>query len=120
MDNLATHSPAALYHTFPPGLGSPSGGKVRNSSHPTAWELARALAEIEFSVLARQCLARRIATVEELEREVQAWQEQRNVQAPTITWRFTTADARIKLRRLYPTFAAKQPPCSQSPVAKEV
>ena len=58
--------------------------------------------EIELSVLARQCLARRIETREELEREVAAWEEERNERGVEIQWRFTTADARIKLRRLYP------------------
>jgi hypothetical protein len=60
------------------------------------------MAEIELSVLARQCLARRIETREELEREVAAWEEERNERGVEIRWRFTTADARIKLRRLYP------------------
>ena len=60
------------------------------------------MAEIELSVLARQCLDRRIETREELEREVAAWEEERNERGVEIRWRFTTADARIKLRRLYP------------------
>ncbi len=60
------------------------------------------MAEIELSVLARQCLARRIETREEREREVAAWEEERNERGVEIRWRFTTADARIKLRRLYP------------------
>ena len=61
------------------------------------------LAEIELSALARQSLSRRIGTWEELEREVQAWQEQRNAALTTVNWRLTTADARIKLKRLYPS-----------------
>ena len=54
-------------------------------------------------VLARQCLAQRIETKEDLERHVAAWEEERNERGDQIKWRFTTADARIKLRRLYPT-----------------
>ena len=61
------------------------------------------MAEIELSVLARQCLDRRIETRGELEREVAAWEEQRNERGVEVRWQFTTADARIKLRRLYPT-----------------
>ena len=60
------------------------------------------MAEIELSALARQCLSRRIATQEKLEQEVQIWQRKRNAEAITVNWRFTTADARIKLKRLYP------------------
>ena len=60
------------------------------------------MAEIELSVLARQCLVRRIETREELEREVEAREEERNERQVGVKWRFTTADARIKLRHLYP------------------
>ena len=60
------------------------------------------MAEIELSVLSRQCLDRRIETAEELQREVAAWEEDRNERAVEVRWRFTTADARIKLRHLYP------------------
>ena len=60
------------------------------------------IAEIELSVLARQGLARNIATVEGLCQQVQSWQEHRNQQVGTVNWQFRTADARIKLKRLYP------------------
>ena len=60
------------------------------------------MAEIELSVLARQCLERRIESAEELVREVSAWEEERNERGVEVRWQFTTADARIKLRRLYP------------------
>ncbi len=66
------------------------------------------MAEIELSALARQCLSRRIGTHEELDREVQAWQQRRDEEATTITWRFTTADARIKLKRLYPSLEPRK------------
>lgn len=61
------------------------------------------MAEIEFSVLSRQCLARRIPNRESLQQEVQACVERRNYQFRTVDWQFTTADARIKLQRLYPS-----------------
>ncbi|HEC36327.1 MAG TPA: hypothetical protein ENI39_07320 [Anaerolineae bacterium] len=59
-------------------------------------------AEIEFSILARQCLNRRLPDVESVGREVKAWTEARNAAQDTVEWRFTTADARLKLHRLYP------------------
>ena len=61
------------------------------------------MAEIEFSVLKRQCLSRRIPDQQTLTREVQAWQNRRNQQCSTVHWRFTTQDARIKLKKLYPS-----------------
>ena len=100
-DNLNTHTTAALYEAFPA---------------QQAWALARRLeihhtpvhgswlnvAEIELSVLARQCLGRRIGSAEELRSEVSAWVEERNAQASRVEWRFTTDDARTRLRHLYP------------------
>lgn len=77
------------------------------------------LAEIELSALARQCLSRCIGSQEELEREVQAWQHQRNTEAIMVNWRFTTADARIKLKRLYPSLEKKKAPSSTEHVAKK-
>jgi hypothetical protein len=62
------------------------------------------MAEIELSVLGRQCLSRRIADQKTLRREVSAWEKSRNDSAATVTWRFTTEDARIRLTRLYPSF----------------
>lgn len=59
--------------------------------------------EIEFSVLSRQCLNRRIDNIQEIKSEVAAWQESRNKQQASIDWRFTTSDARVKLHRLYPS-----------------
>ena len=61
------------------------------------------MAEIELSVLVRQCLDRRIPDQETLTQEVEAWEQRRNREAHTVDWRFTTADARIKLKRLYPS-----------------
>jgi transposase len=106
MDNLATHSPAALYHTFAPAEARRLVEKLEIHHTPLHGSWLN-MAEIEFSALARQALARRIATVEELERHINAWQGQRNAAATTINWRFTTADARIKLKRLYPSLESK-------------
>jgi hypothetical protein len=78
------------------------------------------MAEIEFAALARQCLSRHIATVEELKHQVACWQEQRNAAATTVNWRFTTADARIKLKRLYPSLKTKTTNPEPETVAKEV
>ena len=61
------------------------------------------MAEIELSVLHRQCLDRRIESAEEMARQVDAWQEDRNEREVGVQWRFTTADARVKLHKLYPT-----------------
>jgi hypothetical protein len=62
------------------------------------------VAEIELSVLAKQCLNRRIGTTQELAKEVEAWVKQRNTEHCRVVWTFTTADARVKLRHLYPQF----------------
>ena len=62
------------------------------------------MAEIELSILSRQCLSRRIADKQFLAQEAKAWQAKRNLSEATIDWRFTTKDARIKLKRLYPSF----------------
>ena len=61
------------------------------------------MAEIELSILSRQCMDRRIPDQETLKKEILAWQEKRNAIARTMEWRFTTEDARIKLKKLYPT-----------------
>ena len=101
MDNLNTHSPASLYEAFPPAEAKRLADKLEIHHTPKHGSWLN-MAEIELSVLARQCLARRIETREEVEREVAAWEEERNERGVEIRWRFTTADARIKLRRLYP------------------
>jgi hypothetical protein len=101
MDNLNTHKPASLYEAFPPEQARRIAEKLEIHHTPKHGSWLN-MAEIELSVLARQCLDRRIESKEELEREVAAWEEQRNERGVEIRWRFTTADARIKLRRLYP------------------
>ena len=77
------------------------------------------MAEIELSALARQCLSRRIGTQEELEREVLVWQQHRNEEATTVNWRFTTVDARIKLKRLYPSLEPRKRPPKKNNVANQ-
>jgi hypothetical protein len=102
MDNLNTHKLASLYEAFPPEQARRIAEKLEIHHTPKHGSWLN-MAEIELSVLARQCLDRRIETREELEREVAAWEEERNERGVPIQWRFTTAEARIKLRRLYPT-----------------
>jgi hypothetical protein len=101
MDNLNTHKLASLYEAFPPEQARRIAEKLEIHHTPKHGSWLN-MAEIELSALARQCLAQRIETREELEREVAAWEEERNERGVEIQWRFTTADARIKLRRLYP------------------
>jgi DDE superfamily endonuclease len=104
-DNLNTHAIASLYEAFPA---------------PEARRLARRLelfhtprngswlnvAETELSVLTRQCLSQRMKSADELKTELKAWQSQRNQQASKVIWKFSTDDARIKLKHLYPIFEA--------------
>ncbi len=102
MDNLNTHTPASLYEAFAPAEAKRLADKLE--IHPTpkhgSW---LNVAEIELSVLARQCLDRRIDSIDALTREVAAWEADRNAGQRGIDWRFTTADARVKLKRLYPS-----------------
>jgi hypothetical protein len=100
-DNLNTHKLASLYEAFPPEQARRIAAKIEWHYTPKhgSW---LDMAEIELSVLARQCLDRRIATREQLEAAVAAWEAERNERGVEVKWRFTTADARIKLHRLYP------------------
>jgi DDE superfamily endonuclease len=101
MDNLNTHKPASLYEAFPPEVARRIAERLEIHHTPKHGSWLN-VAEIELSVLARQCLDQRIETAEGLRREVTAWEEPRNDRAAEVRWRFTTADARIKLRHLYP------------------
>ncbi len=101
-DNLNTHTPASLYEAFPPEQARRIAERFEVHYTPKHGSWLN-VAEIELSVLARQCLDRRIGSAEELEREVTAWEAERNERAVEVRWRFTTADARIKLHRLYPS-----------------
>jgi hypothetical protein len=102
MDNLNTHSPASLYQAFEPAEAKRLADKLEIHYTPThgSW---LDMAEVEIAVLSAQCLDRRIPDLATLTAEVAAWEQERNRTATTIDWRFTTEDARIKLKRLYPT-----------------
>ena len=103
MDNLNTHTPASLYEAFPPEEAKRIADKLEIHYTPKhgSW---LDMAEIELGILGRQCLDRRIDNAEELTREVAAWEAARNASAAKVNWRFSTPDARIKLRKLYPSF----------------
>ena len=101
-DNLNTHTPASLYETFPPAEAKRLADKLELHYTPKHGSWLN-IAEIELSALSRQCLARRIPDRETLAREVAAWEAPRNARAGQVDWRFTTADARIKLKKLYPS-----------------
>jgi hypothetical protein len=102
MDNLNTHSPASFYEVFAPEEAERLGEKLEIHYTPTHGSWLN-MAEIELAVLAGHPLKPRIGDPATLEQEVRAWQETRNAQAVKINWRFTTADARIKLKHLYPS-----------------
>ena len=102
MDNLNTHVGASLYKAFQPQEARRILDKLDIYYTPKHGSWLN-MAEIELSVLSRQCLDRRIPDQQILEREVKAWEEKRNASPAPGDWRFTTEDARIKLKRLYPT-----------------
>jgi len=118
MDNLNTHSPASFYEALP----APEARRLteRLEIHYTpkhgSW---LNIAECELSVLGRQCLARRIGDAQYLAEEAAAWERDRNQRAARVNWQFTTDDARVKLRRLYPEFVRQDEhrnPCVPSKV----
>jgi DDE superfamily endonuclease len=102
LDNLSTHTPAALYEAFAPA-------EARRLAERLEWHYTPKhgswlnVAEIELSILARQCLDRRIPDIEALRREVAAWERERNARVVKVDWQFTTDKARVKLKRLYPS-----------------
>lgn len=102
MDNLNTHTAAALYATFPPEEALRIWQKIEPHYTPKHGSWLN-VAECELSVLSRQCLNRRIATESELTAQVTAWTAARNESRATVDWQFTTEDARIKLKHLYPS-----------------
>jgi transposase len=100
-DNLNTHSPAALYEVFEPAKAKRILDRLEFHFTPKHGSWLN-MAEIEFSVISRQCLSGYIPEIETLERETSAWEIERNTKKATVEWRFTTDDARIKLKKLYP------------------
>ena len=101
LDNLNTHLPASFYEAFQPEEARRLVQRFEFHYTPKHGSWLN-VAEIELSVLSRQCLDRRFPNEAALTAEVQAWVEDRNAQVVKVHWRFTTADARIKLRSLYP------------------
>lgn len=101
-DNLSTHTPAAFYEAFAPE-------EARRLAERFEWHYTPKhgswlnVAEMELSVIARQCLDRRIPDLATLQREIAAWEKTRNAAVVKVEWQFTAADARIKLKKLYPT-----------------
>jgi hypothetical protein len=104
-ENLSTHTPGALYEAFPPAEAR--GIRRKLELHPTpvhgSW---LNMADIELAVLARPCVNRRVPEATTMAREVAAWATRRTRHHATIDWRFTTKDARIKLKSLYPKESA--------------
>ena len=107
-DNLNTHTPACLYERFEPA-------EARRLTQRFEWHYTPEhgswlnMAEIELSILSRQCTNRRISSKETLIEEVVAWEHDRNHVNVQIDWQFTAADARIKLKRLYPVTIIRNP-----------
>ncbi len=102
-DNLNTHGPGSWYKTFPPEEAKRLMDKfeiVHTPKHGSWLDVA----EIELSVLSRQCLRRRLDSMDKIESEANAWRERRNASHAKVDWQFTAQDARIKLKHLYPTF----------------
>ena len=102
MDNLNTHTKASLYEAFEPAEAKRIADKLEIHYTPKHGSWLN-MAEIEISVLSRQCLAERMGNMKRLAREAVAWAEQRNAKEAKVNWRFTTIDARIKLKKLYPS-----------------
>lgn len=100
-DNYVTHAPASLYKAFPPEEARRLLNRLEIHYTPKhgSW---LDMAEIELSVLTQQCLARRISDIDVLRGEIKAWAERRNASQTGVDWQFTVADARIKLKHLYP------------------
>jgi hypothetical protein len=102
VDNLNTHTPAALYATFPPAEARRLARKLEFHDTPKHGSWLN-MVELELSVLARQCLNRRLPSQTAVQAEGTAWVTTRNAAHATVDWRFTTDHARVKLHRLYPT-----------------
>ena len=105
MDNLNTHRPGALYEAFPPAQAKALWDRFEFLFTPKHGSWLN-VAEVELNVMIRQCLNRRIDSIDILRNEVAAWQAARDRLRAKVNWQFTTDDARVKLKRLYPTFDA--------------
>jgi len=105
MDNLNTHKPSALYETFPPEEAKRIWDRFEFIYTPKHGSWLN-MAEIELNVLMGQCLNRRIDNMINIRKEVKSWQQDRNNKKAKINWQFKTDDARVKLKRLYPTISS--------------
>lgn len=105
MDNFKTHTPGAFYETFEPEVAKKLWDRFEFIFTPKHGSWLN-MAEIELHVLNSQCLNRHIATIQQIQDEVKAWEKERNGKACKINWQFSTKDARIKLKRLYPSYHA--------------
>jgi transposase len=114
-DNLNTHTPAALYETFEPAKARSILDRLELHFTPKHGSWLN-MAEIELSVLSRQCLNGYIPHPEFLANETLAWETERNTNRATVDWRFTTADARVKLKRLYPVIHCEENVKETSPI----
>ena len=108
MDNLNTHKVASLYKAFPPDEARRIARRLEVHYTPKhgSW---LDIAEIELNVMTRQCLSRRIGTLDQLREELAAWEAERNRDKAVIRWHFQTGDARVKLISLYPTIVTANP-----------
>jgi DDE superfamily endonuclease len=105
VDNLNTHGPGCLYEAFEPARARRIASKLEWHYTPRHGSWLN-VAEVELAALAKQCLGRRMGSIQALRRQVTAWEEERNERFVEVEWRFTAADARIKLHRLYPSIQA--------------
>ena len=106
MDNLSTHRPGALYETYPAAQAKALWDRFEFVFTPKHGSWLN-IAEIELNVMIRQCLNRRIDSFEVLRAEIAAWQAARDRGQAKVDWQFTTDDARVRLKCLYPTFDAR-------------
>src|SRR6266496_5120046 len=105
MDQLNTHTPGSLYEAFPPAEAKRLADKLEIHYTPKHGSWLN-MAEIELSILSRQCLDRRIGDADAFTHEIGAWEHERNQLTGKVNWHFSTVDARVKLKRLYPSIAA--------------
>lgn len=122
MDNLNTHSPASLYKAFKPAEAKRILNKLEFHYTPKHGSWLN-MAEIELSILSRQCLNRRIPSQDIIKDEIAAWEKVRNQEKATISWQFTTSNARVKLNKLYPKIELQDDSCqnnSQSITSKAI
>lgn len=101
-DNLNTHSPASLYATFPPEKARRIADRIEWNYSPKHGSWLN-MAEAELSILSRQCLKERVGSKQELARDINAWNKTRNEKRCVANWQFTNENARVKLRKLYPS-----------------